>query len=156
MSDHQDTDVTSGHGWVEEAADGYHLEHTAKQRRMAGRRREQQTEVFRQRYRRRRGIESTNSGLKRRLGLGRLRVRGRVRVFQAIYLKVTGWNILRAAACATMHELVRAKAQTAVLCLWTWVLTAYRRSRRVTDGRPWVVPLFHSLVSRTAALAQPA
>jgi hypothetical protein len=141
---------------VEEAADGYSLAHTAPQRRMAGRRREQATEVFRQRYRRRSGIESTHSGLKRRLGLGRLRVRGRVRVFQAIYLKVTGWNILRAAACATMHELVRAKAQTAVFRLWTWVLTTYRRSRGVADGRPWVVPLFPSLVSRTAALAQPA
>ncbi|MCU0913545.1 MAG: transposase [Planctomycetes bacterium] len=48
---------------------------------MAGRRREQQKEVFRTRYRRRSGIESTNSGLKRRTGLGRLRVRGRARVF---------------------------------------------------------------------------
>jgi hypothetical protein len=141
---------------VEEAADGYHLEHTAKQRRMAGRRREQATEVFRQRYRRRSGIESTNSGLKRRLGLGRLRVRGRPRVFQGIYLKITGWNILRAATCATMHELVRAKAQTAVLGLWTWFWTICRRSRHIADGRPWVVPLFHSLVFPTAALARPA
>jgi hypothetical protein len=141
---------------VEEAADGYHLEHTAKQRRMAGRRREQATEVFRQRYRRRSGIESTNSGLKRRLGLGRLRVRGRPRVFQAIYLKITGWNILRAAACATMHGLVWAKAKTAVCGLRTWFRTTCRRFRHVAEGRPWVVPLFHSLISRTAALARTA
>lgn len=141
---------------VEEAGDGYPLEHTAKQRRMAGRRREQQTEVFRQRYRRRSGIESTHSGLKRRLGLGRLRVRGRVRVFQAIYLKLAGWNILRAATCATMRQLVRAKAQTAVSCLWTWVLTTCRRPGHVADARPVVFPLFHGLISRTAALARSA
>ncbi len=109
---------------VEEAPDGYHLEHTAKQRRMAGRRREQQTEVFRQRYRRRSGIEGTHSGLKRRTGLGRLRVRGRARVFQAIYLKITGWNILRAATCATMRHLVQTKARAAVFGLWTWARTA--------------------------------
>lgn len=109
---------------VEEAPDGYHLEHTAKQRRMAGRRREQQTEVFRARYRRRSGIESTNSGLKRRTGLGRLRVRGRARVFQAIYLKIAGWNILRAATCATMRKLVQTKARVAVSCLWAWLRTA--------------------------------
>ena len=89
---------------VEEGPEGYHLEHTAKQRRVAGRRREQQTEVFRERYRRRNGIESTNSGLKRRTGLGHLRVRGRPRVFQAIYLKIAGWNILRASICAKMRN----------------------------------------------------
>jgi hypothetical protein len=109
---------------VEEAPDGYHLEHTAKQRRTAGRRREQETEVFRTRYRRRSGIESTNSGLKRRTGLGRLRVRGRTRVFQAIYLKIAGWNILRAATCATMRKLVQTRARAAVFCLWAWVRTA--------------------------------
>jgi len=109
---------------VEPGPDGYHLEHTAKQRRVAARRREQATEVFRQRYRRRSGIESTNSGLKRRTGLGRLRVRGRPRVFHAIYLKITGWNILRASVCAKMQELVHAKAQTVVLGIYDWVFTA--------------------------------
>jgi hypothetical protein len=102
---------------VQAGPDGYPLEHTAKQRRLAGRRREQQTEVFRQRYRWRNGIESTNSGLKRRTGLGRLRVRGRRRVFQAIYLKIAGWNLLRAAVCAKMRDFVRAQAHTAVLAL---------------------------------------
>ena len=124
---------------VEERADGYHLEHTAKQRRMAGRRREQQTDVFRQRYRRRSGIEGTNSGLKRRMGLGRLRVRGRARVFLAIYLKVTGWNILRAAACETMRNLVQTKARAAVLGLWTRVRTAVR-ARQTSRLAPSEVP----------------
>ncbi len=115
---------------VQEGPDGYHLEHTTKQRRVAGRRREQQTEVFRQRYRRRNGIESTNSALKRRLGLGRLRVRGRQRVFQVLYLKIAGWNILRAAVCAKMRDLVQTKAQTAVFRLTAWVGTASQAGRQ--------------------------
>jgi len=115
---------------VEEGPDGYHLEHTAKQRRVAGRRREQQTEVFRERYRRRNGIESTNSALKRRLGLGRLRVRGRRRVFQALYLKVAGWNLLRAAVCAKMQEWVHAQAHAAVFRLWATVGATFQTRRK--------------------------
>lgn len=62
------------------------------------RRREQQSETFREKYRWRSGIESTNSGLKRVTGLGQLRVRGHKAVKLAILLKLAGWNILRAAA----------------------------------------------------------
>jgi hypothetical protein len=128
---------------VQERQEGYHLEHTAKQRRMAARRREQETEVFRQRYRRRSGIESTNSGLKRRTGLGRLRVRGRPRVFQAIYLKVAGWNILRASVCAKMRELVRAKAQTAVFWATAGLRTVSGTCRKAFQGLPTVISVFH-------------
>lgn len=128
---------------VTAAADGYHLEHTAKQRRLAGRRREQETQVFRQRYRRRNGIEGTHSGLKRCTGLGRLRVRGRVRVFQAIYLKITGWNILRAAACATMRKLVQTKARAAVLCLWAWVRTVVPAGPTARQAASTVTGVFH-------------
>jgi hypothetical protein len=94
--------------------DGYQLEHTAKDRRIAGRRKEQATEVFRQRYKIRGGIEGTNSGLKRRVGLGRLRVRGQPAVFHAIYLKIAGWNILRASVCAKMRQIVWERANMAV------------------------------------------
>lgn len=141
---------------VEEAPDGYHLEHTAKQRRVAARRREQETEVFVHRYRRRSGIESTNSGLKRRTGLGRLRVRGRPRVFQAIYLKITGWNILRASVCAKMHKLVQIRARRAFYGLWTWVRTAVcsgRKAleRRKTAGGTFDGPFAHGLDLTPAA-----
>jgi len=102
---------------VKKNGDGYTFEHTAKQRRLAGRRREEATEVFRERYSIRGGIEGTNSGLKRRTGLGQLRVRGRPGVFNAIYLKIAGWNILRAAACAKMREIIHKKAAAAVFCL---------------------------------------
>jgi len=76
----------------------YVLYHTAKERRLVARRREQATEAFREDYRTRSGIESTNGGLKRRTGLGRVRARGRPKVFHRIRMKVCGWNILRAAA----------------------------------------------------------
>ncbi len=102
---------------VEKCRDGYCLYHTAKQRRLAGRRREENTDAFRQRYRIRGGIEGTNSGLKRKTGLGRVRVRGRPRVFHAIYLKIAGWNILRASACAKMRQIVYARANMAAFWL---------------------------------------
>ena len=102
---------------VEKCRDGYCLGHTAKQRRLAGHRREENTQAFRERYRIRGGIEGTNSGLKRRTGLGRLRVRGSPRVFHSIYLKITGWNILRASACAKMREIVYERASVAAFGL---------------------------------------
>lgn len=108
---------------VKKTRHGYQLDHTAKERRLAGRRREEATEVFHQRYRIRGGIEGTNSGLKRRTGLGQLRVRGQPRVFSSILLKVAGWNILRAAACAKMRQIVYARANMAVfwLCFTLWI-----------------------------------
>ena len=102
---------------VEKCRDGYCLYHTAKQRRLAGRRREEATDVFRDRYRIRGGIEGTNSGLKRKTGLGQLRVRGRPAVFHSILLKITGWNILRASVCAKIREIVYARANASVFWL---------------------------------------
>jgi hypothetical protein len=102
---------------VRKNGDSYLLKHTAKQRRCAARRRDENTQAFKNRYSLRSGIESTNSGLKRRTGLGRLRVRGRPAVFNAIYLKIAGWNILRAAACAKMRQIVSARARKAVCTL---------------------------------------
>jgi len=128
---------------VEEGPEGYHLEHTAKQRRVAGRRREQQTEVFRERYRRRNGIESTNRGLKRRTGLGRRRVRGRRRVFQAIHLKIAGWNLLRASVCTTMRQWVQTKAQTAVFRLSAGVSTTCHVCRNAVEDRMMALSAFH-------------
>ena len=94
---------------IEKTRDGkFTFEFTDKDRRLAGRRVEEQTEVFRERYASRSGIESTNSGLKNRLGLGQLRVRGRGSVFRVILHKVTGWNVLRAAASEALRARVRA------------------------------------------------
>jgi hypothetical protein len=115
---------------VEKCRDGYCLYHTAKQRRLAGRRREEATDVFRDRYRIRGGIEGTNSGLKRKTGLGRLRVRGQPAVFQAIYLKIAGWNILRASVCAKMREIIWEKANMAVF----WFNFAFLRITIAADS----------------------
>src|SRR5260370_3835581 len=99
---------------IHKARDGrYTVEFTDKAHRLAGRRREQETPVFKERYARRSGIESTNSGLKNRLELKRLRVRGRGSVFRVIVHKVAGWNVLRAAASQKMRAWVSGQvAQT--------------------------------------------
>jgi hypothetical protein len=82
----------------------YEFRFTDKQRRLDSRRREEETEVFRERYRKRSGIEATNSILKRVTGLGRLRVRGSPGVFHSILLKVAGWNLLQAARALAMRQ----------------------------------------------------
>jgi hypothetical protein len=108
----------------------YRLTYTNKQRRLEERRQEEKTDVFQKRYAKRSGIESTNSGLKRRLGLGKLRVRGRKAVFHAIYLKVAGWNLLRAVACGRLAAAAQARWVAAQRAWgparWFWRLwTAY-------------------------------
>ncbi len=96
---------------VKRRRDGrYEYRFTDKQRRLDARRREEATVVFRERYRKRSGIEATNSILKRKTGLGRVRVRGRPSVFHSILLKVAGWNLLQAARALAM----RRRSQTAV------------------------------------------
>jgi hypothetical protein len=79
---------------------------TLKEHRLGVRRKAQATSEFRTRYSPRSGIEGTNSGLKRRLGLGRLRVRGSPAVSKTLLLKVTGWNILRASTTETLRAMV--------------------------------------------------
>ena len=70
---------------------------TAKQARLAQRRKRQQSEAFGEEYRIRSGIEGTNSGIKRVTGMGCLRVRGMSAVKMSVLLKVAGWNLLQAA-----------------------------------------------------------
>lgn len=62
---------------------------------LAERRLYEQTDEFKQRYAQRAGIEATNSELKRRHGLGRLRTRGLKRVRLAVYLKALACNVKR-------------------------------------------------------------
>jgi hypothetical protein len=99
-----------------------------KQVRLINRRRRERTEEFQGKYRPRSGIESTNSLLKRVTGLGRLRVRGRSSVFMSIYLKVAGWNVLRAAAVRAVVEKLTKPGQTASFASWRCVLGVLIRS----------------------------
>lgn len=85
----------------------YEYRFTDKQRRLESRRREEATDVFRERYRKRSGIEATNSMLKRVTGMGRLRIRGSPGVFHSILLKVAGWNLFQAARALAMREAQR-------------------------------------------------
>ncbi len=89
---------------VKQTRTGSHFEHTAKQRRLDQRRRNEKTNEFRESYTKRAGIESTNSGVKRRTGMARLRVRGKKSVFHAILLKIAGWNIFQASRSEKMRQ----------------------------------------------------
>jgi hypothetical protein len=82
----------------------YEYRFTDKQRRLDSRRREEATDVFRERYRKRSGIEATNSMLKRVTGIGRLRIRGSPSVFHSILLKVAGWNLFQVARALAMRK----------------------------------------------------
>ena len=59
------------------------------------RRREQQTEAFKERNKIRAGIESTNAEMKKSQGLGRLNVRGQPCVNQTVIFKALACNIKR-------------------------------------------------------------
>lgn len=63
---------------------------------------EQQQAPFKERYRIRSGVESTNAELKGKHGLGNIRVRGRQRVGLAMVLKALALNVKRAMAWHTM------------------------------------------------------
>ncbi len=62
---------------------------------LAKRRRYEKTKEFKERYAMRAGIEATNSELKRAHGLGRLRIRGLLRVRLAVHLKALACNVKR-------------------------------------------------------------
>jgi len=57
---------------------------------------EQQTPAFKENYKKRSGIESTNQELKGRHGLGDLRIRGKPRVTLSVQLKALALNVKRA------------------------------------------------------------
>jgi hypothetical protein len=75
--------------------DGFVLSVNLIQRNLERRRRAEATGEFKKRYDIRAGIEATNSELKRRHGLGRLRVRRRPRVELAVYLAALACNLKR-------------------------------------------------------------
>lgn len=83
---------------VKPVRDDYVIEHTPAEHRTAARRAEQATAAFRENYAIRGGGESVNSGLKRKTGMGRLRVRGSPRIRMAVLLRCAGWNLFRALA----------------------------------------------------------
>ena len=79
------------------------------------RRRAEATEEWRKRYAVRAGIEATNSELKRRHGLGQLRVRGGDRVRLAVYLKALACNIKRMVHVRLIEREVTVMQQAALV-----------------------------------------
>jgi hypothetical protein len=104
---------------VKPARGQFVLRHTPAERRLARRRAQQATDAFRKNYAIRAGIESLNSGLKRRTGMGRLRTRGRPRVRMAVLLRCAGWNVFRALA-AQNKRIRRAAAAVAGILRRLW------------------------------------
>ena len=83
---------------VKKVRDRYTVTHSPSQHRLAARRAEQSTTVFADNYSIRGGGESVNSSLKRKTGMGRLRVRGRPNMELGVFLRCAGWNLSRAVA----------------------------------------------------------
>lgn len=76
--------------------DGTRVLHTTNNKaHLELRRSYEETDEFKERYANRAGIEATNSELKRKHGLGRLRVRRQPRVQLAVYLKAAACNVKR-------------------------------------------------------------
>jgi len=100
---------------------------------LARRRRYEKTEEFKKRYAERAGIEATNSELKRKHGLGRLRIRGLLRVRLAVHLKAAACNVKRmvkylvergrkaAKAAAVAAEEAREAAASSLRVILTWI-----------------------------------
>jgi len=111
--------------------DGYVVKHTPAEHRTASRRAEQATDAFRENYAIRGGGESVNAGLKRKTGMGRLRVRGSPRVRMAVLLRCAGWNLFRALAAMKQRGIRDFAAIFAALAL---IRTLVRRIKRLSEA----------------------
>ena len=100
---------------VKQVRGEYVIEHTPSEHRLASRRAEQATDAFRENYAIRGSGESVNAGLKRKTGMGRLRVRGSPRVRMAVLLRCAGWNLFRALAAMKQHGIGDLAAFSAAL-----------------------------------------
>jgi hypothetical protein len=92
---------------------GFHLHIDLKAADRERRRRAERSGEFAARYKIRAGIEATNSELKRRHGLGHIRVRGRPRVELAVYLNAAACNIKRMVA----HLMGKVRSETAPMAV---------------------------------------
>jgi len=112
----------------------YVIEHTPAEHRLASRRAEQATDAFRENYAIRGGGESVNAGLKRKTGLGHLRVRGLPRVRMAVLLRCAGWNLFRALAAMKQRGIAGFAAFFAALAHLRSLVRRLKAWIRVCDG----------------------
>ena len=119
---------------VKKVRDEYVIEHTPAEHRLASRRAEQATDAFRENYAIRAGGESVNAGLKRKTGMGRLRVRGSPRVRMAVLLRCAGWNLFRALAAMRKHGIAGFGAFFVALSLIQTLACRLRRRIEAPDA----------------------
>lgn len=112
---------------VKKVRDRYIVTHSPAQRRLAARRAEQSTTAFSENYAIRGGGESVNSGLKRKTGMGRLRVRGRPNMELGVFLRCAGWNLSRAIAALRKRGLADFRGLLGYL---GWALGSFRWIQR--------------------------
>lgn len=101
------------------------------------RQREECTDAFRERYRKRAGEEGTFSGIKRRTGLGRLRRRGMSSVTLSVVLKIAGWNILRAASSSRMRTMIGERVRRGICALISLVICSGKRMVMPSRRSDW-------------------
>jgi hypothetical protein len=118
------------------------IQYSDKDVRIEERRRYEKTAAFKDVYRYRAGVEGTMSALKRRLGFGRLSVRGKSAVFNAIYLKAAAYNMLQAARALRIRKKREAAATSSALsCQKACLVLHYEYFEAFTVG-PWLAPGF--------------
>ena len=100
---------------------------------------------FRERYAERAGIEGTHSELKRAHGMGRLRIRGLLRVRLVVYLKALACNVKRMVEYLAERERKAAEAAFLAICASTaafaariWRFTALGRRNCRPEACPFL------------------
>ena len=101
-------------------------EPTEKQKRLAQRRKEQETAEWKENYNSRAQIEGTIGSVKRLTGMVRLRYRGKESIFSSLELKLTGWNISRAQASEKMQQKLAKIIKERQSLAWASVLAGFR------------------------------
>ena len=119
---------------VKQVRGEYVIEHTPAEHRLASRRAEQATEAFRENYAIRGGGESVNAGLKRKTGMGRLRIRGSPRVRMTVLLRCAGWNLFRALAAMKKRGIAGFAAFFAGLASLWLLASRLKRWIEASDG----------------------
>ena len=126
-------------------------------KRNALRREEQESEAWRQKYRRRAGSESLNRGLDRRTHIKQLRVRGQRAVTHSVYAKVMGWNILQSARAIRKAAVAARKAAKEALAPWSIQIRTKLRLLppqllRITSGIDHLVQRFCGFTSPMSSM----
>ena len=129
----------------------YRVTHTPAQHRLAARRAEQSTTAFARNYAIRGGGESVNSALKRKTGMGRLRVRGRPNMALGVFLRCAGWNLSRAVAALRKRGIADFRGLLAHFCGFFSCLACPQRQARANRfarllfSRPHTIRIRHKL-----------